>query len=323
MGFDKLYENIVSDENIEKAYKKCLMARKKWQRGRYIHRKEKYICKARGILKSVTWNVRYNEPYIINDSGKDRTIVTCSFSDKIVQEAIRGNLERMYIKRYFIQNTFQSIKGRGAHSAVKMIGHKIRSIANANNSKRAYVLHIDVKKYYESIDSKILYQKLKYGIYSKKILSLLKQLLNGNEFASGCVLGNSLSQFFGNVYLSEIDHKYNNMQDVSYFRYADDMILISHEKSILYELKDKIVADINALNLFCRYKFIEVSDTNGFNTLGYIFFKDKTRSRKKTKGRFLNKSQQGGDTSSYLGHLKYCNGQELINKGKSLNKTRS
>lgn len=310
---DRLYENIKSDANIELAYNNVLKSKRPHQRERYKHRKYKYINNAKKILDTLRWDVNYKPPFIIKDN-KERKIITCSFTDKIVQEAIRTNLDKIFIKTYFIQNTFQSIKGRGIHKAMKIIGHRIRSIANTNKSGRAYVLHIDVRKYYESIDSAMLMDTLRQYIFSKNILRLIQQLLDGNEYGNGVVLGNSLSQLFGNVYLTSIDRKYANQKEYSYYRYADDIIFVARNKQTLYTIKDSVTLDLLNLGLNCRNNIIEVSDTNGFNTLGYVFYANKTHVRKSIKNKFIKRAKTGKDTTPYKAHIKHCNGKKLVSR---------
>lgn len=88
---------------------------------------------------------------------------------------------------------------------------------------------MDIRKFYPSITHDILYEKKK--IKDKKLLSLLKEIIYS---AKGVPIGNYLSQFFANLYLTYFDHWIKEeLKCKYYFRYADDIVILGNDKNYL------------------------------------------------------------------------------------------
>ena len=68
-----------------------------------------------------------------------------------------------------------------------------------------YILKMDVRKFFNSIDKKILYKILKKRIKDEKLLWLIRQILSAQERQKGIEIGNYTSQTFANIYLNELD----------------------------------------------------------------------------------------------------------------------
>lgn len=51
------------------------------------------------------------------------------------------------------------------------------------------------------------------------------------------LFGNYLSQYFANLYLSELDHLCKEeLKCKSYYRYADDIVILSDDKDFLHKV---------------------------------------------------------------------------------------
>ncbi len=64
---------------------------------------------------------------------------------------------------------------------------------------------MDVAKYFQNIDKRILWDILKRKIRDKKLLWLTREILLSTDELVGLPLGNYTSQMFANIYLNEID----------------------------------------------------------------------------------------------------------------------
>ncbi|MBI5675183.1 MAG: hypothetical protein HZC48_05030 [Nitrospirae bacterium] len=88
----------------------------------------------------------------------------------------------------------------------------------------------------------------------------------------GLPIGNLTSQFFGNVYLNELDQFVKHtLKARHYLRYVDDFILLDTNRERLLEMKEKIAKFLNeklALQLKPETTLKRVSE--GANFLGYI-----------------------------------------------------
>lgn len=59
-----------------------------------------------------------------------------------------------------------------------------------------------------------------------------------NKIGIGVPIGNYLSQYFANLYLSELDHLCKEeLKCKFYYRYADDIVILSDDKDFLYKIQ--------------------------------------------------------------------------------------
>jgi RNA-directed DNA polymerase len=61
------------------------------------------------------------------------------------------------------------------------------------------------------------------------------------DSADGLPIGNYLSQYFANFYLTYFDHWLKEIKQVQYyFRYADDLVILHNSKAYLHKLLAEI-----------------------------------------------------------------------------------
>lgn len=128
----------------------------------------------------------------------------------------------------FITQTYSCIKGRGIHKLAK----DVKKVLRKDKEGTKYCLKLDVRKFYPSIDHNILkYDVLRGKVKDKRLLAMLDEIVDS---ADGVPIGNYLSQFFANLYLSYFDHWIKEEVRVKYyFRYADDIVVLSDSKEEL------------------------------------------------------------------------------------------
>jgi retron-type reverse transcriptase len=212
-------------------------------------------------------------------------------------------------------NTYSCIKKRGIHKAAT----DVKETLTKYPKETTYCLKLDIKKFYPSIDHTILKSVLRKKIKDIRLLTLLDEIIDS---APGIPIGNYLSQYFANLYLSYFDHWLKQEKKVShYFRYADDMVVLHSSKQYLHELLLDIKQYLhNELNLTVKqnYQVFPVS-SRGIDFVGYVFYHTHTRLRKTIKKRFAkavskNKVDLATVHSAYYGWAKHCNSINLLNK---------
>ena len=105
-----------------------------------------------------------------------------------------------------------------------------------------YILKMDIRKYFNSIDKKILYKILTRRIKDEKLLWLIRQILTAQKRQKGIEIGNYTSQTFANIYLNELDQYATRKLKVPfYYRYMDDIVILFKTKKDAKEALDKIV----------------------------------------------------------------------------------
>lgn len=223
---NNIYDQVVSFENLLKAYNKCLKGKR--EKGNIL----KFNFKYEFYLKRIEFLLRENK-YVHGNyfffwkmDSKKRRIACACFGDKVVHYALYLILEPMFDKRY-IYDSYACRKEKGTHSAIK----KTQKILL--NNPEFYCLQCDIKKYFKSIDHIILKQILKEKIKDKKVLNLLFIIIDSynKKKGKGIPLGNLTSQLFANVYLNELDQFVKHTLKCKYYlRYMDDFIMFGDKK---------------------------------------------------------------------------------------------
>lgn len=221
-------------------------------------------------------------------------------------------------RKVFIKNTYSSIRGRGIHKCVKDLYKDLHN----NIEETQYCLKLDIRKFYPSIDHEILYSIIQKKIKDKWLLTLLKEIIDSAE---GVPIGNYLSQFFANLYLTYFDHWIKEeVKCKYYYRYADDIVILDSDKS---RLRNILIAikfyfhNILKLQLKHNYQVFPI-EKRGIDFVGYIFRHKYILLRKSIKTKMLrlvnlylnkkiSKSTFESRMTSYRGWLKFCNSKHI------------
>ncbi len=309
---NNIYQHIISIENLKQA---DVNARKGKTSQSCIKRhdlnKDNNLLNLHYQLKNKTYKTSPYTTFKITDP-KPRVIYRLPyFPDRILQHAIMIWIEKV-LTRTFTADTYNCIKGRGIHPASNKIKQAIKDEENTK-----YCLKIDITQFYPSIDHDILKSLLRRKIKDQDLLWLLDEIIDS---APGLPIGNYLSQFLANFYLTYFDHYIKESQRVfKYFRYADDMAFFSKSKQFLHNLLANIkryLWDNLKLTVKNNYQIFAVK-IRGVDMLGYIHFPKYTLIRKKTKkafARMLKYRPNQHSTNSYLGLLKHADCINLTNK---------
>lgn len=233
------------------------------------------------------------------------------FPDRITHHAIMNILEPILINS-FTADTYSCIKGRGIHGAVRAV-----KMALTDNCNTTYCLKLDIKKFYPSIDHAILKRLLRRKIKCTQTLALLDEIIDS---APGLPIGNYLSQFFANYYLSNFDHWIKEKKAVKYyFRYLDDIVILHVNKNYLHSLLAEIKSYLSdQLNLTVKnnYQVFPVA-SRGIDFVGYVFFHSHTLMRKSIKksfARMMHYRPNKKSIGSYMGWALHCNSRNFLKK---------
>jgi retron-type reverse transcriptase len=277
-----LYEQIYQMDNLYLASKKAMKGKKsKSTVAKFWFYEDEKLAHIHELLKHRKYKFgRYTE-FTINDNSVMRKISAAPFVDRVVHHAIMNVIEPLFEKS-FIYDTYANRKGKGTLSALR----RAKYYAN----KYEYILKIDIKKYFPSIDHEILITMIEKKIACDETMQLLIGLIeNSNkqedaffyfsndtlllpyERRKGIPLGNLTSQFFGNWYLNEFDHYVKEKLKVKgYIRYVDDMTFFSNSKAFLEDLILVLDSYLSAFRLKVHpYKTILQSTKEGFVFLGH------------------------------------------------------
>jgi len=314
-----LYNTICSTENLYAAYLKAKQGKAKSYGVRLFEKDlENNMSKLHEDLVSGTYRTSEYSVFTIYDP-KEREIYRLPFRDRVVHHAIMNVMEPIWTS-IFIQHTYSCIKGRGIHAVLMVIKRDLKDFENTQ-----YCLKLDIKKFYPTIDHNILKVIIRKKIKDTKLLDLLDGIIDS---APGVPIGNYLSQFFANLYLSYFDHWIKETKEVKYYyRYADDVVILAPDKpylhALLAEINNYMTTELN-LQVKGNYQVFPVA-VRGIDFVGYVFRHTHILMRKSIKVRFCRKAAKLNkkkldpkaykiQISPHLGWVKHCNSKHLQKK---------
>lgn len=299
-----IYENIYSIKNLQLADKNA-RRHKANQRGIVLHdrNREANIIELHHMLKNKRYKTSPYTTFKIREP-KEREIFRLPYwPDRITHHAIMNYLEPLFVN-CFISQSYSCIKGRGILGASLAVRKALKDVDNTQ-----FCLQLDIKKFYPSINHVILKKLLRKKIKDKDLLWLLDEIIDSSP---GLPIGNYLSQYLANFYLTYFDHWIKETKGVkNYFRYTDDMIFLAATKQELHQLLADIREFLQAeLKLDLKYNYqIYLVKARGINFVGYVKFHTHVLLRPEIKRRYarmLKKRRNPASIASYMGWMKHA-----------------
>lgn len=248
-------------------------------------------------LKSGAFRPRQLTRFMVNEP-KPRLIEAPAYRDLVVQHAFYAELMPMFELR-FVRNSFACRVGMGTHACADYVQKMMRAAPHG-----AWTLHIDVKKYFYSIDRDILQRILERHIKCQPTLRMLAMFAERDE-PTGIPIGNLLSQLFALVYLNEADHFIKRDIGIErYARYMDDMVVIANTRTDAVDIAGAICAFLKEKLNLSTSKVHIAPVRRGINFCGFRTWR-KTRVIRKRALRMATRAIRCGNResfNSYLGH---------------------
>lgn len=327
--YGNLYSKIYDMNNLILAHKNAKKGKGWYGEVKMVDENPEYYLKQiQDMLVNHTYQTSKYEVFIKKDGIKEREIYKLPyFPDRICQWAIMQVIEPILLNNLTI-DTYSAIPDRGIHFGLNRVIRDMRTDVKGCQ----YCLKLDARKYYPSIDHHILKLKYRKIFKDKDLLWLLDEIIDSTEGGTGIPIGNYLSQWSGNFYLSSFDHWIKEVKGVKhYHRYMDDIVIFGESKDDLHILLKEIK------EFFHDELKLKVKDNHqvfptyirGVDFLGYRIFMDYVLLRKTTcvqmkkKMTAIRKKVQSGNlmnysewcsVNSYKGWLIYCNSAKLQKK---------
>ena len=317
-------------------YEKLMEAHNKSKKGKgyrkeiiiFNLKQEEYIKWLLEKLKNKTYqHGGYTEFYVTEP--KLRKIEKSRYIDRIVHRWLVDNFLGPAFIPQFISTSYACLKGKGMHKACLDLQKAMKHCKNKWNEY--YILKMDVSKYFENIDKKILLEIIKRKIKNKDLLWLIEEILYAQKREKGLEIGNYTSQMFANIYLNEIDQYIKQKLKIKwYFRYMDDSVILLKTKEEAKKALKEVQSFLeNMLELKLNKKTQIFKSKQGVNFCGYkineyrlkIRDKGKRKLKKKVKG-LESKVKNGIITSKeakkylagHMGYIKIADTYNLENK---------
>ena len=187
-------------------------------------------------LESKTYVVGGYKQFVIHDP-KDREIQALSYGDRVVQHSLCDNVLTPFFENRLIYDNCACRKRKGTHFGIDRLAEFMREYYRKNGAD-GWILKIDIRKYFPSVDHEILLQRLRRIIPDPDIKSLVEMIIRSWNAATGkgLAMGNQTSQLFALYYLDPADRLIKEKLKIKHYtRYMDDMILLHPDKEYLQE----------------------------------------------------------------------------------------
>lgn len=365
-GTKDLFNSICSMDNLYRAYQNAKSGKGWYKEVKQIEKRPfYYLAGLQYMLKNHLFKTSEYEIFILNEGKKKRDVYKLPFfPDRIAQWAILQVIEPFLVAN-MTADTYSAIPGKGIQPIVndlrgyyktkRVDGKKksvwVPSILLSDEENTRYCYKIDLHHYYQSINHEVLKQKFRKVFKDPELLWLLDEIVDSINTATeedlielslsgeievdpntGIPIGNYMSQYSGNFYLSSFDHWVKEELHVKhYYRYMDDVVIFASSKEELHEIHRKVTAytrDYLHLNIKGNYQIFPTK-VRGVDFVGYRFFGEYTLLRKSTAINFKRKMRacrkkmennipptysEWCSFNSYKGWLGNCDSYRLFKK---------
>lgn len=292
---DGLLEQIVSTENLNRAYKR--VRRNKGAGGidgmrvdellQYLKDNGEEIRESILAEKYRPAPVRRVE--IPKENWEKRKLGIPTAVDRVVQQAIAQILTPIYEPK-FVGTSYGFRPGKSAHDA-------LRKCQAYLEEGYVWAVDMDLEKFFDTVNQSKLIEILSRDIKDGRVISLIHKYLRAGavwcgkfeETETGVPQGGPLSPLCANIMLNELDHELLK-RGHRFVRYADDMVILCKSKASARQTLEHIIPYIERkLFLKVNREKTVVSYAGNIKFLGYGFYKSQNgfrmRVHRKTKGK--------------------------------------
>lgn len=234
-----LYRHIVTPTALMAAWR-AAQAEKRHTYGYFdfARRLGRNIGRLARTLQDGTYRPAPCKRFIIRDRAKPRMIEAPAFRDLVVQHAVYAVLTPI-VERKFIATSFACRHGLGTHRAADWLQDAMRQAA-----PDAWLLHVDVRKFFYRIDRTVLQARYTRWIKDARFVALIMMFAQRPE-PEGVPIGNLLSQTAANVTLNSLDHLCKRALKLAHYgRYMDDAIMVvqcrAHGEAVLQAIAEHL-----------------------------------------------------------------------------------
>ena len=209
--------------------------------------------------------------FTLNERGKIRDIHAPAVRDRVLQKVINQDILLPSLRKYLIYDNSASLEHRGTDFARKRHLIHLREFIRENGTD-GYILQVDIKHYFESIDHEVCWQMIE-PLIPDSTKPLIHYLIDeASETDTGLNLGSEMPQTLAVFYLHTVDNYCKIVEGVKgYGRYMDDIYLFGKDKEELQRILDGIRKQLIPLKLEVNEKKTHITKL----THGYVFLQQK------------------------------------------------
>ena len=256
------------------------------------------------------------ELQIIMDARKEREIAkTVDFRDRVAQWMIGNYLVPKLVSGFFSEHSHAAIPGKGIHTA------KNETVCHVE--RYPVCLKVDIRKFFPSINREVLKGMCDLiFIDCGQLRDIIRHIIDDAPKTTGIPIGNLLSQYFANIYLTPLDRWLESI-GAHFSRYMDDIVIFADtnaELRTIFREMDWFIESRLCLHLKSNWQIFSVA-SRGVDFVGYRIKRGLIILRKSTFAKmrrkvsdiwrgfehrgYLTKSEESS-LFSYLGWIIHC-----------------
>ena len=186
-------------------------------------------------------------------NGKHRTIYLYPWEERLVDLTLYRMLGRR-LQSWFSPNSY-AYRSRGFG-----VDHCQRRIARVmkTTGRPLYIVKRDVANYFPSVDHDILLRQLEefankedylFRLLEERVCFPFSDGVEQRNATRGIPFGTAIACLFANVHLTSLDVKLAAIREIHYFRYADDLLIVSESRAAALDGAATIASHLQALHL--------------------------------------------------------------------------
>ena len=238
-----LFEAIVSFDNLERAFHRAARTRRyRDEVLAFRHDLEGNLFALQRDLRAGTYRTGRYRVFDIFEP-KQRTIYALPFRDRVLHHALIAILGPL-LERTFVFDSYACRVGKGTHRAVQRLTTFLRRADLC--WPEVFVLKADIRQFFPSVNHHVAFALLARHVKCRSTLALLEEIVfaNGDPADPGSChmpIGNLTSQWFCNLYLSQLDHFVKQeLRARFYLRYMDDFVIVHGDRAQLHAWRERI-----------------------------------------------------------------------------------
>ena len=206
-----------------------------------------------GHLKAEQFHFRPSVGLKYNFNGKRRTLYIPPWEERIVDLLIYRVLNRR-LHQWFSSSSYAY---RDHTYGLDRCQSRIAGVLRLAKSP-IHLVKRDISNYFASVNHEILLRQLEehiapddylFELMSERIRFEYHDETGSHRAEIGLPFGCASACVAANIYLTGLDREIESVPGVHYFRYADDMLLLSADRGAILAAKDRLHAELRELRL--------------------------------------------------------------------------
>lgn len=276
-----LIEHITDPANMSRSYDDVVGDLKnEGRKAKYRELKDALLPPLTAAIAGGTFRITQLHEMTVTDGPKRRVVQAPPVIERVGCHAIMNVVDRVCYKP-MIATSAASIPDRGMHYLFHIVADDIRRDPEGTR----YYYKCDVHKFYESVSHEVMKACIRRHIKDKVLLPMLDNFVD--IMPHGIAIGLRSSQCFGNILLNDIDHHMKEQCHVRYYyRYCDDIVMLSGDKKQLWRWRDELVAQLASIGLELKPNECVRPVADGLDYLGFVNYGTHAYLRKRIKQKF-------------------------------------